>query len=180
MLQTSKTPWRQISRVHVFLFANAGMYKQILIFEGGFGGEGGRGKPTTTLVKINLPIFWMEHCIYLLMSGIQGPMRVCVFLVNRILLKCGGMWLICHGISAPGWSFDFCGAAYIPVFAKKNMHSGNSTPRRLLRSGALHATSFFARSPNFKSKMTQNHYKTAFLQTFENLEPFKFPKFSKF
>ena len=45
---------------------------------------------------------------------------------------------------------------------EKNMHSGNSAPRRPLRSGALHSTSSSARSPNFKSKVPQQHYKTPF------------------
>ena len=60
------------------------------------------------------------------------------------------------------------------------MHSGNLTPRRFLRSGALHSTPFFARSPNFKSKMAQNHDKTSFLEKFEKQNyTISLPKISK-
>ena len=50
------------------------------------------------------------------------------------------------------------------------MHSGNLTPRRPLRSGALHSTSFFARRPNVKSKMAQNYHNTWFFKNVEKLE----------
>ena len=64
----------------------------------------------------------------------------------------------------------------IPVFAKKKQHLGNSTPRRFLRSGAQHSTSFFARSPNFKSKLVQHHNKTTCFETFEKSEKNKILK----
>ena len=54
---------------------------------------------------------------------------------------------------------------------EKNVPSGKSTPRRRLRSGALHSTSSVARSPNFKSKMPPNHYKTWFFQTLIKKNP---------
>ena len=40
---------------------------------------------------------------------------------------------------------------------EKNIPSGNSSPRRFLRPGALHPTCNFARSPNLRSKVAQNY-----------------------
>ena len=60
---------------------------------------------------------------------------------------------------------------------EKNAPSGKSTPRRPLRSRALHSTSFFARSPNLRSKVTQNYKKKVQIFKFsKNSRKWKFPK----
>ena len=62
---------------------------------------------------------------------------------------------------------------------RKNVPSGISTPRRFLRPGALHPTSFFARSTNFGVKSGPKLFKTK--KTFKkaHFKKTHIPKFQK-